>query len=460
MISAMIAFSVLLVIAIGTVSLSLSNVTISAQLREHNNAYYVAEAAVQKALQHIKNKIGKYYKEMLYIAQTYGYSTTYLAKYNGFFDNIKIDAQTTFLEPVFEDPSFTGATTTTIFSVENFNESTQTADMAAESTAILKDGTKRTVRGVLNIPRINVLVKGDSWFNPSTKAFTVGSELSLRKDFNDMIYIHNGNAEFGSILNKSDPFTNVVMLGGTYSEVPGLENTINNSLKYINLALYRETAYTYYVTDSSGPAQEDVSVEPSYVEGAPGLSYTLSDINMTGQVYSNGDLTISRCIINGDIYCDGNLNISRCTILGNIFCAGNVTLYDSIFSGELEVNTTVDGALYAGGTLNFDRSSINNGIIYASGDLFIKFSAITGVVFCGRTTELHNDLIMTGSLTTKKNFTFTNNGNRSLDITYNSTLIDNIKNNEMYQMFFNGYDYVIQDMNADDTINSEKIYAK
>ena len=249
-------------------------------------------------------------------------------------------------------------------------------------------------------------------------------------------------------------------MGGSYSVVPGLENTIINSLKYADLAVNRETAYTYYVTTSGGPDQEDVATEPSYVEGAPGLSYSLNSLTMAGQVYCNGDLAISRCIINGDIYCDGNLNISRCTILGNIFCGGNVNLYDSIFSGTVEVNTTVDGALYAGGNLSFDRSSINNGIIYASNDLFIKFSAITGIVFCGGNTQLHNDLIMTGSLTTKKDFTFTNNGNRALNITYNSSLIDSIKNNEMYQAFFNGYNYVILDMNADDTVNFEKIYEK
>ena len=97
LISAMIAFSVLLVIAVSTVSLSLSKRNDQVHsIREHNNAYYVAEAAVQKGLQHLKNQIGKYYNEMQAVAQ-YAHRlpdviTTYLAKnYNGFFDNIKTD---------------------------------------------------------------------------------------------------------------------------------------------------------------------------------------------------------------------------------------------------------------------------------------------------------------------------------------------------------------------------------
>jgi hypothetical protein len=114
--------------------------------------------------------------------------------------------------------------------------------------------------------------------------------------------------------------------------------------------------------------------------------------------------------IYGDIYCDGDVTLSSIGVYGDIICGGNITINGA---------TVASGNMFAGGTINLSNLDATGNVIYAKQKI-ISRANMNAIVFCGGDIEFYGGgWDVNGAVITKNNMS--NSG--WWDIIYNSSSV-------------------------------------
>jgi Tfp pilus assembly protein PilX len=466
LITAIITYSVLLLIAVGTVTLSLSNVTVSSGIKEHNNAYYVSEAAVQKGLQIIKDKTAAYYEKM----RLDGYSA-YEDNYDNFYTNVLTNVRSAFSEPSFSENAYENASTATTFTKQDIDSNN--ANMVVESTSTFADGTKRTVRGIIKLTRQPLFDSGGSGgsssFNPSKSVLTVGGNFVFNASTSptQIFYVNNGGAEVGGYTNKNNAnkYIKINTSGYAATVTPGLGNSIADPLTYSALFAKKKSTITRYVTASTPPTWSDQGSKTDlhYLEGVAGLSFSLSSGSYYGQVYCRGNLTITNGNYYGNVFCDGNVNLSSAQVIGNIVAAGNINISGGTYGGTVVSGVLQDGVFFAGGDINLNNGgTLVRALAYAKGDFNMNSNPSgTAVIFAGDdiNVTVSNTFAYTGTMMCKGDFVLQSSSSCWHQLTNDSSFAAAAAQNDWLKTYYTSEPKLLT-IDGNSLFNKDQIYEK
>jgi hypothetical protein len=458
LLTAVVTMSVLIIITVCVAALSVTNINLSVKSKQYNNTYYLAEAAVQKGMQQVKDSIANYYKQMqsIPVAQ---YDTTYMAKYNGFFGNVRTDAATAFTEPKFTAPEYSAAGTSTSFSIED--ESGASAKIVVQSTANY-GGVTKTVRGVLNVQKQHVYEKTGSTYNPTENVLTIGQDMVFNPNTGciNQFRIHGGNAVVGGYEYQNNTDNKKIVPDSGY-KVTEAASTFSTNLTYQTLLQKRDTRTpTAWVETAAGPDWHHTQITPSYIEGLPNLSFSITSCGITGQVYCHGNLNFVSGDLDGNLFCDGDVTINNVGIKGNIVAAGKVTFNSGTFGDDK--NGWKASSVFAGTDVIVNNgATLTNVLVFATRDYNLNNNPSgKEIVFAGRDINItaSNTFARSGSWTCAGNLNWLSGANCWHELTNSPTLSTAVKQHAWYSTYFNTQSITPVPVNLDNIVQSQKLY--
>ncbi len=415
LIMALVTITILMLLGLAAITVSMSTLTSNVADATTNDSYYAAEAGVNAGLDQLKLEVSRYYMEMKAAS-----ATDYPGKFSNFAANIALNADYNFTEP-----SITGGTTQTTFTVESYDSANNVYGFLVTTTSTMADGTKYQVQGRLSVKRVDVSAK--EWFIEDA-ALVVGRELNLLTIGG--LGVKNGDSYLGSLTARASAFD---PKNGSVTIDPSIEDSIENVLKYPSFSdpVISNPLYFASSTTINYPLPSPVRVDTAETVN---LKITDSNIIPTGTLRSRGDLTINsggniNCDIycnnltengrriNGNIYAHGNVTITGGNLYGDLYCDGDVSLSSIGIYGSIiaDGNVTIRGAstmnnIFAGGTIDLAGFGGSANVVYSRTKVVYGGAGMSAIVFSGGDVVFTSGCSVDGAVIAAKNMYFSSSG--------------------------------------------------
>jgi hypothetical protein len=346
---ALVTMTLLVCLGLALITVSMGNLDVTAADAANNDAYYAASSGVNSAIEQIKSEAANYYNTML---QAQG--TTYTQLYNNFFNGINSNAQSRFKEP-----SISGVKTSTTFTQGAFDPDKNECTFLVSCTATAPKDMKYKVNGSVRIRRVDVNA-GGVWNVPNNgSAVIAGGSLNFNN--NSGININTkSNVDIAST-NNSDLIK--FNKGGQLILDPNVGLTINDNLKYPSYTVPAGATELGYVNLSGGTHYGDVY-----------CTSFRSNIEVHGNIYCRGNVTIAGGNVYGNIICDGSVTFTNATLKGAILAKNGITTNGGTIHGSLFSPAAITTQ---GGT------TFIHGIIYSSTKITVGASGSNGILYSG-----------------------------------------------------------------------------
>ena len=442
---ALVTMLLLFVLGLAVITLSYSSIRMNTADDINNKAYYAAEAGVKSAVEQIRYEVSNYYNSMLSSS-----GSAYSTLYTNFFTNIKNNA-----EAHFSEPSISGFTTSTTFSLGTYNASDNTTVFNVSTTSTAADGSRYKVNGSIKVKRVDVSAGSGEWF-VGNSAILAGGTLNLGNT--NGMNVSGGNVEVAGIVRK-----NTWQLGtGSYQLIinPTVGQTISNPLKYPSYTTPSFSNPTHYITQNNYVWSTNAS--NVCITTADGISMTIKSCNITGgsSVYVKGNLTIESGNYYADVYCDGSLTVRNCNLYGKTYCRGNLSISSGSFAGEVRCDGSINmtngsfsvptyaggsininsasaiGSLFAAGNISVSNASLSSGVIYSRTGITLGSMSATGVFYSGGDITITGGGSISGKLIAKNNIGFDSDSNKWLTLSYSKSQMDSIAADPANSFFF------------------------
>ncbi|MGE5496204.1 MAG: hypothetical protein ACM3S4_12980 [Burkholderiales bacterium] len=350
-IMALVTMTLLVCLGLALITVSMGNLNVTVADAANNDAYYAAASGVNSAIEQIKSEAADYYNAML---QAQG--TTYTQLYNNFFDGIYNNAQSRFKEP-----SISGVITSTSFTKGAFDPDKNECTYLVSCTATAPKDMKYKVNGSVKIRRVDVNA-GGVWNVPNNGSAVIaggtlnvpsGSGINVNKNSN--ISVANLNIQNSWQINYSN--------GGQTIIDPNIGLTINDNLKYPS-----------YTVPAGVTEQGDVNLTGGTHYGDVYCTSFRSNIEVHGNIYCRGNVTIAGGNVYGNIICDGSVTFGSATLVGAILAKNGITTNGGTIHGSLFSPAAITTQ---GGT------TFIHGIIYSSTKITVGASGSNGILYSG-----------------------------------------------------------------------------
>lgn len=412
-----------------------------------NEAYYASESGINSAVEHLKHEVISYYKKMADAD-----SCEYGALYSGFFENIAINAQTEFIEPVIN-----GVQTNTTFYTGSFDADNNVCEYRIQCIATTQDNARYQVNATLSIKKVDIksasggelvlvdnaaLISGELFEIPKNAGATINGGDAIVKD-----YKYNSN------------WNPLSINGGNMIIEPNIGEAVKDILNYTS----------YSDPDMSNPnavANGNISynwgsIPPSPVKiiSTPGSEIQVHNCTITsGVIYSQGDLHMNNGTFTVDLYADGDVHINNCTINGNIYCRGDFLGNNAVINGSVISESSVDwhngamnGSVYgetqvyiqdasgigdviSPGPIEIKRAGITGGLVYSTTKITAGDCNIKALLYCIGDIEINKDMTIQGAIVSKQSVYYAKK-NIWFTINYSPQIIEEIMGDTDYSFF-------------------------
>ena len=415
LIMALVTITILMLLGLAAITLSMSTLNSNVADATTNDSFYAAEAGVNAGLDQLYLEVSRYYTQMKEAS-----ATDYPSKFENFAANIASRADGNFTEP-----SITGGSTQTTFTVESYDSASNLYGFLVTTTSKMSDGTKYEGQGRGSVKRIDVSAK--NWFC-DLGALVVGKTMTVNASSG--MTVNNGNAVLGALVHQVA--WDYTVNNGQTTINPSVVNSINDVLTYPSFSDPVISSPKYYITTNTTMTNTNYPwTSPVSVDTASGVNLTISNSNIipAGILRARGDLIVnsggnvySDIYCNnftdygrayyGNIYCHGNFTKTGGDIYGNVYCDGNVSLSNISVKGSVicNGNVTVNGAtalgnMFATGTINLSQMSATGNVIYSKTKI-VSSATINAIVFCGGDIQINSGSgSITGAVIAKGNCT-------------------------------------------------------
>lgn len=435
-IMALITMTLLVTLGLAVIIISFSTLRLNVTDDANNDAFYAAEAGINRAIEQLKYEVSQYYNAMLK-EQGSGYSSLY----NGFFSAINTNAKDNFNEP-----ELSGITTETTFTEGNFNSANNTCEFLISCTAESAEGSRYMVNGSVMVKRVDVS-KGGSWSVPD-RAITAGGMLNLGNT--NGINVSGGNVVVGEIARKNT--WQLGISGGQLVVDPNAGAPLHDTKDYSSYSDPVIPNPDMYITQNNFTVDtSNVPASPVEITSEAGKNVTFSECTITGgTIYIKGNVTVTNGNYGSDIYCDGNFIANSCTIDGNVYARGNVTINGANMMGEIMCdgsltltsgylvgtvfagtginvsNASSTGSLFSPGTITINSAGISNGIIYSKTKINYGNSSTTCILFSGGDIVITGGSNVCGSISAMGNIYGVSDSNIWLTLNYSRSSLESI----------------------------------
>jgi Tfp pilus assembly protein PilX len=353
LLTAIAIMTVLVVIAMGSISASFSNMQISKIISDNERCYYAAEDAAEISISVIKDEVTKYYME---IGQSASQST-YLTMYENFFPYLagRLTGENSILsDPDFVESELDGITTVTCtMSEPTLKESGVNGVTFTVTCTSVIDDVPRTVIGTLDVEAQPVTFQYTTAPVITDETLILGGDILVSREDNENKITIEGDARIGgTVLDDSATFST-----GTVSTY---DFSVEEDLIW---QLFWE--------------QFDTSIADPYEAPVINLDGQPAQLLVSNDYYFTESTTYDTAnVVTKNIYCDGDLTIKNIDVINSqIYATGNVYIIDEDMG--IQNNTIYGTNIYAGGDIYIELADIvnnqNNRRYYtAGGDIILK----------------------------------------------------------------------------------------
>jgi Tfp pilus assembly protein PilX len=345
--------TVMVVIAMTSISTSVSNMQISKTITENERSYYAAENAAQIAVSAIKNEVTKYYM-LMGQSDSQG---TYLAYYDNFFNYLS--ARLTGESSVLTDPDFVqneldGKTSVTCtMSTPTMQESgVNGAEFTVTCTTVV-DGVDRTVVGKVQVNAMPVTFQYTTAPILTDEALVLGGDINVMREDDENKLTIEGDGR----------------IAGTVADPSGVFN--NGSLSTYDYSVEEDLVWKLYWEQFDKSVLNPLPAPVINLDGQPAQLLVSNDYYFPASVTYDTNNVVTK-----NIYCDGDLTIKNIDVINSqIYATGDVYIIDE--DKGIQNNTIYGTNIHAGGNIYIELADIvnnqnNRRYFTAGGDIILK----------------------------------------------------------------------------------------
>lgn len=345
--------TIIVVIAMGSISTSFSNMQVSKVVTDNERSYYAAENAAQISIATIKDEITKYYMKM---GQSDSQST-YLYLYGNFFNHLegRLTGESSILSnPDFVQNELDGKTTVVAtMSTPTLQASGVNGATFTVTCTTVIEGVPRTVIGTLDVDAMPVTFQYTTAPILTNETLILGGDIDVaREDNENKITIEGDGRIAGTIVDASSTFST--------GNVTTYDYSVENDLTWL---LFWDQFDKSIINPIEAPVIN--------LDGQPAQLLVSNDYNLPADtVFDLHNVTTK------NIYCDGDLTIKNIDVINSqIYATGDVYIIDEDMGTQ---NNTIYGTnIYAGGNIYIELADIvnnqnNRRYFTAGGDIVLK----------------------------------------------------------------------------------------
>ena len=240
----------------------------------------------------------------------------------------------------------------------------------------------------------------------------VGSNLYVDDTASNILVVHGDTKIDEKLFANNILISNVLEVSGNLNSLSEL-NVTGNLYASSNLDVSKElNVYGNVYAYSNVDVTKEVNISGN-VYASSNVNVE-KDLNITGNTYADTNLTVT-----GDIYASSNIDVTKeLNIIGNVFASSNIDVsgqLNALSNVNVSKELNVSGNVYASSNVDVAKELNVTGNVYASSNVDITNALnVTGHIFAYSNVIVANDLavsrdIYASNITTSKDLTVTAN---------------------------------------------------